>query len=296
MSGNLIIFDEHKEGDITMLIRQKLLLHITQLTGGKIDRAELVKWAFLIRHETPSRGGESFYDFVPYDDGPFSFSLHQEAEKLVSAGKLNEVDKSTLGLGDSPLPATDADLQDEVKAVVRKFSRNTQYCITDYVAEKYPYFKRHNRIDEPISSLAVYTAGYEAKSVDAFLNGLVKAGIKRLIDVRSNPIARRYGFHRSTLSRLCSYLNIDYRHVPELGIASEMRKSLNSQDDYEALFKIYRRTTLETQILEIRQVADLMHETPSVLVCMEADAQCCHRSHLSKSVSSLTGLPVVHLA
>ncbi len=283
-----------------MLIRQKLLLHLMQLSGGKIDRAELVKWAFLIRHETPSRGGDSFYDFVPYDDGPISFSLFQETEKLASAGRLNEVDKSTWSLSDSPLPATDVDLQNELKAVIRKFRRNSEHGVTDYVAQKYPNFTRNiSRGDKPrelAPSLAVYTAGYEAKSVDSFLNGLVEAGIKRLIDVRSNPIARRYGFHRSTLSRLCGYLDIDYRHIPELGIASEMRKGLNNEKDYEALFNIYCRTTLQTKIVEIRQVADFMHEMPSVLVCMEADAQCCHRSHLSKSVSSLTGLPVVHLA
>jgi uncharacterized protein (DUF488 family) len=48
--------------------------------------------------------------------------------------------------------------------------------------------------------------------------------IRRLIDVRSNPTARRYGFHESTLDRLVNRLSIEYRHFAELGIRSEIRR------------------------------------------------------------------------
>ena len=43
-----------------------------------------MKWCFLLRHESETEGGNSFYDFVPYKYGPFSFALYQEIQKLQS--------------------------------------------------------------------------------------------------------------------------------------------------------------------------------------------------------------------
>lgn len=53
----------------------------------------------------------------------------------------------------------------------------------------------------PVASPAVYTVGYEGLMLDGLLDLLLRVGIKRLIDVRCNPVARRFGFHKSTLDR-----------------------------------------------------------------------------------------------
>lgn len=282
-----------------MLNRQKALLQLVRLAGGEIDRLVLTKWAFIIRQETESRGGESFYDFVPYHYGPFSFGLYQEAEKLVSLGYLEERGTSGWALGDVAAPQVDGRFRDDLASVASRFGKASKDELLDYVYEKYPYFTIHSKrkrlAKRHVAPLAVYTAGYETKSVDAFLNCLTEAGITHLIDVRMNPIARRYGFHRSTLSRLCNLLGMQYSHVPELGIASELRQELESVDDYKALFHRYEGTTLKKEKTAIRTVADWVLKSPSVLVCMEAEPTCCHRSHLAEPVSELTELPIVHL-
>jgi uncharacterized protein (DUF488 family) len=108
-------------------------------------------------------------------------------------------------------------------------------------------------------------------------------------------VARRYGFHGSTLGRLCGELGLDYLHFPELGIASEERRSLASPADYEALFVRYGRTTLRRERGAVREVARLSAEKPSVLVCFEADPARCHRTLVAKAVSRETGLPVRHV-
>jgi uncharacterized protein (DUF488 family) len=171
--------------------------------------------------------------------------------------------------------------------------------LLDYVYDKYPRFtfnsKRKQLVDRPVAAPAVYTAGYEGKSVDAFLNRLVQAGIAHVIDVRRNPIARRYGFHRSTLERLCNHLGMKYSHVPELGIPSNQRQQLSTDSDYQTLFQHYERTTLKTEIPAIQTVSHWVRQTPSVLVCMEANPASCHRSRLAGPVSRSTGLPIVHL-
>jgi len=90
-------------------------------------------------------------------------------------------------------------------------------------------------------------------------------------------------------------LDIDYVHVPALGIRSENRQSLESQADYDALFTLYRLGTLKEEADAIGRVAQWMAEKPSVLVCMEAEPARCHRSHLATVVAAESGLPVNHL-
>src|SRR4051812_42835637 len=56
-----------------MLNRQKIVLHMLKLTGRPVCRTELTKWCFLLKHEFQSFDCASFYDFVPYRFGPYSF-------------------------------------------------------------------------------------------------------------------------------------------------------------------------------------------------------------------------------
>lgn len=295
----LVDSDKFTKEGIFMLNRQKALLQLIHLAGGQIDRLVLTKWAFLIRQETESRGGTSFYDFVPYQFGPFSFVLYQEVEKLVSYGYLKEAGPSTWALGDVSSPSVDGPIQRDLVSVVSRFRELSVEKLLEYVYDRYPLFtinsKRKQLVERRIAPLAVYTAGYEGKSVDSFLNGLTATGISHLIDVRMNPIARRYGFHRSTLARLCAKLEIKYSHVPSLGIASEYRQQLSSDEDYQELFRKYESTTLKAESVAIDEVSKWVELTPSVLVCMEADPSCCHRARLAEPVSLNTGLPIVHL-
>jgi uncharacterized protein (DUF488 family) len=143
--------------------------------------------------------------------------------------------------------------------------------------------------------VAVYTAGYEGLLVDAFLDGLIRSGIQRLIDVRNNPVSRRFGFHKSTLARLCASLDVEYVHLPELGIPPSDREAIQTPADYANLFVRYQADVLPRETEKVREAAALVQSAPSVLVCMEADPEFCHRSRLANAVAVHTGLPVVHL-
>jgi uncharacterized protein (DUF488 family) len=285
-----------------MLTRQKVLLLMLKLAGRPVQRVELMKWCFLLRHESKTEGGSSFYDFVPYKYGPFSFALYQEIEKLEAmsyvlphggqAWKLNaELDSSTTEV----VPAVES----EIRKLVRVFGGLSNTELLDYVYQRYPAFTVNSELQKlasrPTAEVAVYTAGYEGISIDSFLNLLVNSGIQRLIDVRSNPIARRYGFHKSTLTRLANRLEIEYRHFAELGIQSEVRQNYPANGDRAIMFDEYEGTTLASEATAVRAVSELVRARPSVLVCMEADPTCCHRSRLARSVSKLSRLPIVHL-
>jgi len=282
-----------------MLSRQKIILSILKLAGRAIERLEFMQWAFLLRNESPSDGGSAFYDFVPYHCGPYSFTLNHEAGKLESEGLLVATEATWAATNGDWSEALETPVLRDLSAIVRKFKTVPPSQVLDEIYARFPEYgvlsRRRKLVERSTAELAVYTAGYEGLSVDAFLNGLIANGIHQLIDVRMNPIARRFGFHKSTLSRLCGDLGISYVHVPQLGIHSSLRQELNDQDDYEELFKQYRKSTLKSETEAIDTVAGLVQDKPSVLVCMEACPDQCHRKHLAKVVAEQTGLEIWHI-
>ena len=92
-----------------------------------------------------------------------------------------------------------------------------------------------------------FTIGYEGSSFEGYLNRLIKHNVKILIDVRRNPLSRKYGFSKKTLSDTVRKLGIEIVHIPELGITSEKRRELHTQDDYDRLFESYEKQDLEEE-------------------------------------------------
>jgi len=284
-----------------MLNRQKCLLHMIERAERPLTRFELTKWAFLLAHEMPSHGGTAFYQFLPYQYGPFSFCLYRETDALVRDGYLVDRDKSWKLVEDVRRPTADlpARVREDIARVVERFAHKSPGTLTEYVYQRFPWFTVNSTLrrldDRPVARPAVHTAGYQGWLVDGFLNMLMRAGIRRLVDVRNNPIARRYGFHKSTLNRLCGKVGIEYMHEPRLGIPSGLRQNLKRPSDYEALFARYEGETLPREADAVNRVAGLMSGKPTVLMCMETDPQRCHRSRLAKAVAQVAALPVRHL-
>lgn len=286
-----------------MLHRQKALLLILQQVGCRASSLQMMKWAFLLSQETPSHGGKTFYQFIPYRYGPYSFTLNQETDALIRNGFLTKEDSnywSLTDLGKKFNVNLPKDITQDIFHVVFKYGKLSAQNLVDVVYDKYAWFTVNSDLTgrrkqkRPVAKKAIYTAGYEGKTVDEFLNLLMEHGITRLIDVRSNPISRRYGFHKSTLSRLCGFMGIDYKHIPELGIIGSERHDLNSTSQYTDLFEKYR-IGLDYQESSLLNVIDLLKSEPSVLVCMEADPLFCHRNVLAQHLKPLINMPIKHL-
>jgi uncharacterized protein (DUF488 family) len=284
-----------------MLNRQKLLLHMIDKAERPVTHLELTKWSFLVAHETASHGGVAFYQFLPYHLGPFSFCLYREIGALVHDGYLIDEENAwrTVQDVDRPVAGPERFAQDDVVRVVDRFGKVSPAALLDYVYQRFPWFTVNSvklRLQSrPVAFPAVYTVGYEGWLVDGFLDYLMRAGIQRIVDVRSNPVARRYGFHKKTLNRLCENVHIEYQHFPQLGVPSEWRQGLESQADYDSLFTRYESDTLSREVAALDKVAVLMAEKPTVLMCMESDPAKCHRSRLAARVAAKTGLPPRHL-
>jgi len=284
-----------------MFHRQRAILSLIHEAGGTISHFSVTKWAFLLREECPSRGGSAFYQFLPYKYGPFSFCLFQEASALARDGLLRDQDQkwSLTRNGLVAARKVQPKVHDDVRRIVRAHARKSRNALIDYVYERHPWYTVNSEIRQletrPKAKVAVYTAGYEGLLVDGFLDGLLRAGIRCLIDVRNNPISRRYGFHKTTLCRLCGKIGIEYIHFPQIGIESKDRKDLDRVGVRDALFDEYARTTLRTETESIKAVARLVRSVPSALMCMEAHPCDCHRSRLAKPVATRARLPIRHL-
>lgn len=285
-----------------MYTRQKILLGLMKHARKSMPRIKLVNLAFLFFQEKDFPQLKRFYHFVPYKSGPFSFHLDHDLEKMVRTGYLASNSAGAVSIsGRSPVPETDTGLAVEIDTFLKKYMGMATKNLCKHVYKNYPWFtinasKPKLRLkDRPIADIAVYTAGYESMQVDEFMNMLLTSGMLRLIDVRYNPVARQYGFHKATLSKICGDLGIDYHHVQELGIPPELRISLNSPDDYQVLFNHYKNSVIKSNRLAINKVTEMVKELPSVLVCMEADANYCHRKILAQEVSDACSLPTIEL-
>ncbi len=246
-----------------MFHRQRVILALLADAGGSATRLEVMKWAFLLREEMPSGGGNAFFQFLPYKYGPFSFCLYQEAAALARNGYLREIDDRRWGLqqlGTEAVASLDQTVRKDASRVVSRFRKQSTNDLFEYVYSHYEWFTinsvRDVRAQRTRADSAVYTAGYEGLSVDGFLNAMLRAGMHMLIDVRNNPVSRRYGFHKSTLSRLCGNIGITYKHFPELGIESGQRQHLDDPTSWLRLFDRYEQDVLPAQTASVHQVAD----------------------------------------
>lgn len=245
------------------------------------------------------------YDFVPYKFGCFSLSANADITAMVCHGMLDETETKVMSKTNTDYFAEISDKdRAQIISLKKQFSKLSTTELIRYTYLKYPYYGIRSEIaanilttDELEKMLqckpangdsVLFTIGYEGISPETYLNRLLINDVKLLVDVRRNPLSMKYGFSKTQLSKFCESLGIKYMHIPELGIKSELRRQLNTQEDYNRLFKEYHSTTLvATQDLQ-EHLLDLLKKHHRIaLTCFEANIHQCHRKHLADSISSL---------
>ncbi len=128
-----------------MFTRQRTLLFLLKAAARPVERMELTKWCFLLRHESATGGGSAFYDFVPYRFGPFSFGLYQEAAKLGQSGYLFAPDEDCWAIRPgAKVPLPPKEVETDVHRLLRRFQATSLDALLDYVYEKYPAYTVNN--------------------------------------------------------------------------------------------------------------------------------------------------------
>lgn len=289
--------------------RQQYLLALLELAGGVLTKMDLQKLLFLAEQATKN----AHYDFVPYHYGCYSFQAQSDIELMESRGWLT-VDGNDLNLNGSIVCHLTQSVIQNINYVLSKYNEYRGNKLVRYIYENYPYFAINSKIAKTILSQESYdsvqqsaeslnqeqsvlfTIGYEGLNLEQYINQLIKNNVKLLCDVRINPLSRKFGFSKSTLSHVLPQIGIGYIHVPELGIESEKRANLEEKQDYTRLFKAYR-LTLPQKTTGIDKVKRLLEQHQRIaLTCFEKEHDECHRHCVSDHLmQNDNAIKVVHL-
>ncbi len=284
-----------------MFYRRKIILALIQALNGELPKIALQKLLFLYTH----RQVKPDYDFVPYHYGCYSFSANADLTAMVRHKQLSE-DKNSFTKIDSTdyiktLNEKDKKILIYITNTYGKLNTNTlmkltyinyhYYAINSIRAKEILTDEQYAKIlsAKPINNKTIlYTIGYEGISLEEYLNRLIKNDVKILVDVRNNALSMKFGFSKTQLKKFCASLDIEYLHIPEVGIQSEQRQELKTQTDYDNLFEIYKKQNLRKTVSQQEQILNLLKEKKRIaLTCFEANICQCHRKHLAEAIVKL---------
>jgi hypothetical protein len=277
-----------------MYYRRKLFLSLLEAFGGNLDNTDFEKLLFLYCQFS----NKNHYDFFPYKFGCFSYLSYQDKRVLTSQGLLENADKFSLCKKENYRK----NLKNEDQSLLHKFTflykdiKGTELIKKTYI--DYPYFAVKSEIAHKIlnehefeavkkfknnsTEKTLFTLGYEGLSIDAYINKLIQNNIALVIDVRKNPFSMKYGFSKTTMKSYLGKAGIEYIHIPQLGIDSELRKNLNTEMDYKDLFVIYENEILPKNKEFINTVVQLLNDYKrAALTCFESEHTSCHRHKIT---------------
>ncbi len=294
--------------------RQKRLLALVDAFGGDVGSLDFQKLLFLYCREVETAPS---YEFVPYRFGAFSFTSYADKRRLIAQGLLADEERGWRLTAEGRKLAC---INPAARLRLDGFVRNHQGLRGDaLVAESYrrhPYFATRSEIADRVlggDALAMHaigaarpargcpgvcTIGYEGRTLEGYLNRLLQDGVTLLCDVRRNAYSHKYGFSGVTLGKACEGVGLRYEHLPELGIASQERRELRTQADYDALFAVYERESLPRQGAAMARIHVWVGEGNRVaLTCFEAQPHQCHRHCVAEALAVRYGkeLQAAHL-
>ena len=138
----------------------------------------------------------------------------------------------------------------------------------------------------------IYTIGFTKSSAEHFFDRLVRAGVRRVIDVRLNNTSQLSAFSKSGDLEffLRALANIEYVHEPLMAptrdILNAFKKSKGRWDEYERNF---------LELMETRKIDQQMDQgifEDACLLCSEDTPHHCHRRLVAEFLMDSWQIPV----
>lgn len=153
------------------------------------------------------------------------------------------------------------------------------------------------------------TIGVYGFDVDTFLGRLRDADVGVLLDVRQRRGVRGPEYAWANSRRLQAALadaGVAYEHHPELAPTTELRHVQYAEDAARGVGKRSRRELAAeyarrytAEILDHADLAPVVESLPdsgtAALLCVERDAEACHRSLVAQRLAERHGVTVEHL-
>jgi uncharacterized protein (DUF488 family) len=142
----------------------------------------------------------------------------------------------------------------------------------------------------------LFTIGFTKKTAEDFFTRLIRAGVKRLIDVRLNNVSQLAGFaKRDDLRYFLRVIGgIDYFHRPDLAPTQEILDAFKKDKKGWPVYERDFRALLSSRKIEAQLTPEFFHE--ACLLCSEEKPDQCHRRLVSEYLNEKWGnVKVCHL-
>ena len=271
--------------------RQQFLLSFLKGLNEPLTTIEFQKLLFLYL----TQNSLPYYDFVPYLYGGFSIQAGEDISTLQAMGWLTYTSEKIRYAGGESSAGTNLPFEELGDSILAQLPKVRGDQLVKLVYKQYPYYAINSRTVTSIMNTegiariravkeqlrqtkqTLFTIGYEGVSVENYLNNLIKNDVRLLCDVRNNPLSRKLGFSKNNLQKYLRNVGIEYVHLPELGISSEKRNNLSSDEDYQNLFKDYKLSLSKRQEYLNRLHQLLQTKSRIALTCFENNPSHCHR-------------------
>ncbi len=147
-----------------------------------------------------------------------------------------------------------------------------------------------------MNEIKLFTIGFTKKTAEEFFMRLIRAGVKRVIDIRLNNVSQLAGFAKRDDLRyfLRTIGQMDYVHRPDLApteqILEDFKKNKGRWEVYEKDFL----ALLSAREVEKNIPPELLHE--ACLLCSEEKPAQCHRRLVAEYfLSKWNNVKIFHL-
>ena len=287
-----------------MYTRKKILYNLIKELGNP-SNVVIQKSMFLLTH--CNHCCDNAYDFFPHKMGCYSLRLRSDYHSLTDESYLEEdYDTNTYHVASKDEYTNritffvDKEVSAGIRNVVELVSNMNEDELIRFTYKLEPYYAIRSEIvpslnigNEFIRNLAkekasvaesekaIYTIGYEGRSIDGFINELVKRNIHTLFDVRKNAYSMQNEFSAQPLRKALDEAEIKYIHCPDVGIVSGKRQELLPLGRQDELFEWYKETILPNSQRFVDKAISAFQDGNIAFMCYEKDPMDCHRSRLA---------------
>lgn len=139
-----------------------------------------------------------------------------------------------------------------------------------------------------------YTVGYSGRDIHEFVSALEQVGVVCLLDIRFNAVSMyKPAFSRRNLTAALLEAGIEYLHMPELGVPSDVRKQATVSGRRADIWDWYDEEVLPRYSQNLNWFFNSTNH-PVALMCVEKDPEDCHR-HLLATALERQGLSSVDI-
>ena len=145
-------------------------------------------------------------------------------------------------------------------------------------------------------AIQLFTIGFTHKTAEKFFSALIRAGVKRVIDIRLNNTSQLAGFAKKDDLRyfLKALGDMDYIHRPDFAPTQEILDDYKKKKGDWAAYELEFRALLEERKPEEHVTRDLLDG--GCLLCSEPTPERCHRRLVAERLREKLGdMEICHI-